>query len=130
MAKETKVQTDYVVTVEEVYGRTIENIQVPMPEVYELSGEFRPPKDEAYIDRNGWRTQGTLDKPRLILRQRRFRPRRIVFEATGEYRAPRKGEWYRDCLGIIQLACSDYEFKSDIYTRWVEGFSGDIRENK
>ena len=101
--------TDYTVTVKEVYTTGYE-----VPRGWELTGEFRPPKEgESWLSIRGIaagnKTQGVNEilrpqlnhvydpRPRLILRRAKVKV--ITFRSTGDVRVPKDGEWYQPSMG-------------------------------
>ncbi len=96
---------DYIVTVKEVYTTGYE-----VPKGWELTGEFRPPKEgEKWLSLRGIAAGNKAQdvneslrpmvdwiydpRPRLILR--RAKTKVITFRSTGDHRVPRLGEWYQ-----------------------------------
>jgi hypothetical protein len=58
--------------------------------------------------------KGTL-KPKVQVCYRKVKPRRIVFEATGETRPPKKGEWHKTFFGDYCKAEQDFVEPREIY---------------
>jgi hypothetical protein len=63
--------------------------------------------------------KGTL-KPKVQVCYRKVKPKRIVFEATGENRPPKKGEWFKTTCGDYVTAIIDLDYSHEIY-RVVKG---------
>lgn len=80
------------------------------PAGFVLTGDFRKPKaGEFYLSHGGgigYNYGGGQVSSRWILKK--IKPRRWVFEETGEERPPQKGEWFADDDMSLLMAFTDF----------------------
>lgn len=90
---------EYTITVKDIYGTDTPAI----PEGWELTGEFRPPKEgEYFLTSSGDGVYRSLRDygstlTRLILRRKKVR--KVIFTETRRDSQPKAGEWYLDIGG-------------------------------
>lgn len=104
-------------TVLSVYGAPFSRLTAPNGYEFVMRAdgtpEFRAPRVGdwyfAIANLGAYRCDlaGNNYDPRLLLRPKP-KPRRWVFEETGETRSPRKGEWYRNISDDIECAEFNY----------------------
>jgi hypothetical protein len=96
LGKEVSVSVDVrnqtcTMHVSDVYGPSIDLTKAPLGR--EFTGEFRCAGQEEYLSTRGQIMEGPSIAPRLILKHKRRI--RAILKATGEFRIPKSGEFYR-----------------------------------